>query len=105
MVHICGKELPDDQHSCAGGAGFVTGLSRWMGCSDPQGSGRGRESINPAKMKLCPGCHNPFASSKTDSPTRISTLDLPVSLLCYGPIHEITCHLFLYAAPGAARRN
>jgi len=40
---------------------------------------------------------------KTDSPTRISTLDLLVSLLCYGPIHEITCHLFIYAAPGAAR--
>jgi len=35
-----------------------------MGCSDPQGLGRGRESINPAKMKLCPGCHNRFASSK-----------------------------------------
>jgi len=35
-----------------------------MGCLDPQGSGRGRESINPAKMKLCPGCHNPFESSK-----------------------------------------
>ena len=30
----------------------------------PQGPGHGRESINPAKMKLCPGCHNPFASSK-----------------------------------------
>jgi len=42
---------------------------------------------------------------KTDSPTRISTLDLPVSLLCYGPIHNITCHLFIYAAPGAAHRN
>ena len=40
------------------------GLSRWMGCSDPQGSGRGRESINPSNMKLCLGCHNPFASSK-----------------------------------------
>ena len=48
-----------------GGAGWVaTGLSRWMGCSDPQGPGRGRESINPAKMELCSGCHNPFASSK-----------------------------------------
>ena len=42
----------------------ATSLSRWMGCSDPQGPGRGRESINPAKMKLCPGCHNPLASSK-----------------------------------------
>ena len=40
------------------------GLSRWMGCSDPQGPGHGRESINPAKMKLCTGCHDPFASSK-----------------------------------------
>ena len=40
----------------------ATGLSRWDRCSDPQGSWRGRESINPAKMKLCPGCHNPFAS-------------------------------------------
>jgi len=64
VVHICGKELLDDQHSCAGGAGSQTGLSRWMDCSDPQRTGRGRESINPAKMKLCPGCHNPFASSK-----------------------------------------
>ena len=42
----------------------ATGLSRWMGCSVPQGSRRGRESMNPAKMKLCPGCHNPFASNK-----------------------------------------
>ena len=46
------------------GCWVATGLSQWMGCSDPQGSGRGRESINPVKMKLCPGCHNPFASSK-----------------------------------------
>ena len=46
------------------GCWVATGLSRWMGCSDPQGSGRGRESINPAEMKLCRGCHNPFASSK-----------------------------------------
>jgi len=64
VVHICGKELLDDQHSCAGGCWVATGLSRWMGCSDPQGPARGRESINPAKMKLRPGCHNPFASSK-----------------------------------------
>jgi len=44
----------------------VLGRNRswWMGCSDPQGPGRGRGSINPAKMKLCPGCHNPCASSK-----------------------------------------
>ena len=46
------------------GCWVATGLSRWMGCSDPQGPGRGRESINPSKMKLCPGCHNLFASSK-----------------------------------------
>ena len=46
------------------GCWVATGLTWWMGCSDLQGSGRGRESINPAKMKLCPGCHNPFASSK-----------------------------------------
>jgi len=24
-------------------------------CSVPQGAERGRESVNPAKMKLCPG--------------------------------------------------
>jgi len=35
-----------------------------MGCSDPQGSVRGRESINPAEKKLCLGCHNPFTSGK-----------------------------------------
>jgi len=46
------------------GCWVATGPSRWMGCSDPQGPGRGRESINPAKMKLCPGCHYPVASSK-----------------------------------------
>jgi len=46
------------------GCYVATDLSRWMGCSDPQGSGRGRERTNPAKMKLCPGSHNPFASSK-----------------------------------------
>ena len=46
------------------GCWVATGLSRWMGCSDPQGPGHGRESINPAKMKLCPGCHNPFTSNK-----------------------------------------
>jgi len=46
------------------GCWVATGLSRWMGCLDPQGPGRGRESINPAEMKLYLGCHNPFASSK-----------------------------------------
>jgi len=24
---------------------------------------------------------------------------------CYGAMHEINCHLFIYAAPGATRRN
>ena len=43
-----------------GGAGSQPVSLGWMGCSDPQGSGRGRESINPAKMKLSPGCHNPW---------------------------------------------
>jgi len=42
---------------------------------------------------------------KTDSPTRISTMDLPVTLQCYGAIHEMTCHIFIYAAPGATRSN
>jgi len=51
-------------NTVAQGCWVATGLSRWMSCSDPQRSGRGRESINPAKMKLCQGCHNPFASSK-----------------------------------------
>jgi len=27
------------------GCWVATGISRWMGCSDPQGPGRGRESI------------------------------------------------------------
>jgi len=51
-------------NTVAQGCWVATGLSRWMGCSDPQGPGRGRESIKPAEMKLCLGCHNPFASSK-----------------------------------------
>jgi len=42
----------------------ATSISLWNRCSDPQGTGRGGESINPAKMKLCPGCHNHFASGK-----------------------------------------
>jgi len=58
-----GKELLDDQHGCAVDTGSQP-VSRWMGCSDAQGSGRGRESVNPTKMKLFPGCHNPFAFSK-----------------------------------------
>ena len=42
----------------------ATGLSWWNRCSDPQGSGCGKESLNPAEMKLYPVCHNPFASGK-----------------------------------------
>ena len=34
-------------------------------CSVPQGAERGRESVNPAIMKLCPGFHNPFPSKQT----------------------------------------
>ena len=64
MAPRLGTTVLDDQHSYAGGCWVATGLSRWMGCSDPQGPALGRESMNPAKMKLCPGCHNPFASSK-----------------------------------------
>jgi len=33
-------------------------------CSVPQGAELGRECLNPAKMKLCPGFHNPFASKQ-----------------------------------------
>jgi len=43
---------------------FVTGLSWWIRYSDPLGSGSDIESVDPTAIKLCPGCHNPFASSK-----------------------------------------
>jgi len=33
--------------------------------SVPQGAEHGRESVNPTKMILCPGLHNPFASKQT----------------------------------------
>ena len=33
-------------------------------CPILQRAEQGRESLNPAEMKLCPGFHNPFASSK-----------------------------------------
>jgi len=34
-------------------------------CPVPQGAENSRESVNPAKMKLCPDFHNPFASKRT----------------------------------------
>ena len=33
-------------------------------CSVLQGAEHGRESVNPAKMKLCPGFHKPLASKQ-----------------------------------------
>ena len=36
-----------------------------VACSVPQGAEHGRESVNPAKMKLCPDFHNPFAPKQT----------------------------------------
>jgi len=37
-------------------------LGRNWSLSVGQGSGHGRENINPAKRKLCPDFHNPFVS-------------------------------------------
>jgi len=34
-------------------------------CPGPLRAGRDGESVNPAKMKLCPGCHDHFASKQT----------------------------------------
>jgi len=34
-------------------------------CSVPQGAEHGRESVNPPKMKLCPGFQHPFTSKQT----------------------------------------
>jgi len=31
VLHICGKELPDDQHSCTGSAGLqLVSLGGWV---------------------------------------------------------------------------
>jgi len=40
-------------NTVAQGCWAATGLSRWMGCSDPQGSRRGRESVNPVEVEGC----------------------------------------------------
>jgi len=34
-------------------------------CPVSKGAERGRESVNPAEMKLCPGVRNLFASKQT----------------------------------------
>ena len=45
------------------GCWVPTGLSRWVRCSGPQGSGRGRNSINPIET-LSELSYSPFTSSK-----------------------------------------
>jgi len=62
-----GNELPDDQHSCTGSTGSEPASLGVVRTSVPARSGRGRESIDPDKMKLCTGYHNPFASTVTSS--------------------------------------
>jgi len=47
---------------CPSSQNLILGVVRW---SDPQRSGRGRKNLDPDKMKLCPGYHNPFTSTVT----------------------------------------
>ena len=55
------------------GCGLLDGQHRRAGsppvsievCPVPQGAEHGSERVNPAKMKLCPGFHNTFASKQT----------------------------------------
>jgi len=54
----------DDQHSFAGVVGrnwYVVNVVYPV----PQGAKHDRESVNEAKMKLCSGFHNSFASKQT----------------------------------------
>jgi len=44
----------------------ASGFSRW-GAPVPEGTELDEESVNPAKMKLRPVYHNPFASVQTSS--------------------------------------
>jgi len=60
VLHICWKELLDDQYSCTGSAGSQPVSS--MGRAHIHQDLGVVESINPPKMKLCPSCHSPFSS-------------------------------------------
>ena len=45
-------------------------------------------------------------SDKAWSTQMLLLVSQPVIIqTCYGAIHEIACHLFIYAAPGATRKN
>jgi len=46
-------------------------------CPVPQEAERGRESVKPAKMKFCPGFHNPLASKKTLVCSRAVCISVP----------------------------
>jgi len=51
MLHMHGKDLPDDKHNFAVSAWLQLGF---LNGSDLQGSGHGRESVNPAARHLQP---------------------------------------------------
>jgi len=50
-------------------------------------------------------CKQSDESSSTQIPLLMSQTVIAWSCYCYGAIHEITCHLFIYAAPGATCKN